>query len=143
MMHLDVFDLSNDADAHQYVKHEVVSVVFAANQGCIESLEGPNHYVPSDALITSHTGAQWVVSRHRFDEKYEAITPLVHGQNGAYQSKPIPVWAKQMQEPFTTTRRAGGDRLQGMAGDWLMQYGAGDYGITQQARFSAVYQRVK
>jgi hypothetical protein len=29
--------------------------------------------------------------------------------------------------------------LTGKPGDWLMQYAPGDYGITERARFEAVY----
>jgi hypothetical protein len=36
-------------------------------------------------------------------------------------------------------RTAGGDLLSGAAGDWLMQYAPGDFGIVAGARFSSVY----
>jgi hypothetical protein len=45
-----------------------------------------------------------------------------------------------MSEPFSLARSAaGGDVLRGTAGDWVMQYAPGDYGVVQAARFAAVY----
>jgi len=41
--------------------------------------------------------------------------------------------------PFTVARAAGGDLLSGTAGDWLMQYAPGDYGIVARDRFVSVY----
>jgi hypothetical protein len=44
-----------------------------------------------------------------------------------------------MAEPFTLLRSQGGDRLQGAAGDWLLQYAPGDYGIAVNERFARLY----
>jgi sugar transferase (PEP-CTERM/EpsH1 system associated) len=50
------------------------------------------------------------VPRDRFDAKYEALSPLQHGEAGSYRNKPIPVLAKQMLQPFSIARSAGGIR---------------------------------
>ena len=63
------------------------------------------------------------------------------GQDGSYQARPIPVLAKQMAEAFTVARCEGGDLLRGQAGDWLLQYAPGDYGVAEQARFAKVYRK--
>jgi hypothetical protein len=34
---------------------------------------------------------------------------------------------------------AGGDWLQGQAGDWLLQYAPGDHGVAAKSRFARVY----
>ncbi len=47
--------------------------------------------------------------------------------------------AKQMQEPLTIARTQDGDVLSGDAGDWVMQYAPGDYGVVKAARFAKVY----
>jgi len=138
---LQDIDLRQDPAAALYVKHEVVQVAFATAPGELISREGPNRYQPGDALVTGATGDRWCVSRERFDPKYEAIAPLTHGEDGAYVNKPIPVLAKEMPEAFSIARSAGGDVLKGKPGDWLMQYAPGDYGITERARFEAVYRR--
>jgi len=91
-------------------------------------------------LITGSTGDQWSVTRDRFDAKYTPVAPLHHGQDGTYRNVPVPVLAKQINEDFSVERTAGGDIIYGKAGDWLMQYAPGDYGIVQNAKFQKVYQ---
>lgn len=135
-------DLRKDDDAHYYVKNEQVQVTFATAAGEVISREGPNRYAIGDALINSESGDTWCVSRDRFEQKYEPLTGLRHGENGAYRNKPLPVLAKQMSEPFSIARSTGGDVLHGRVGDWLMQYGPGDFGITENSRFQRVYRLV-
>jgi len=142
MLELADIDLTTDPAAARYVKDEVVDVAFARNAGELISREGPNRYQPGDALITGSTNDRWSVSRGRFDEKYEPVAPLPAGSDGRYRARPIPVLARQMAEPFTIARRAGGDRLRGEAQDWLLQYTPGDYGIVEKARFEQVYRRL-
>ena len=140
-IHLTQLDLAADPAARRYVKQEVVQVAFATAPGELMSLEGANRYAVGDALITSQTGGiknTWVVSRDRFDAKYFPLR-VAHGEDGAYQNHPVPVWAKQMHAPFSLARSAGGDVLHGQAGDWVMQYAPNDYGITENTRFQAVY----
>ena len=142
MLELAAIDLTTDPAAARYVKHEQVDVVFAQSAGELTSREGPNRYRAGDALITGSTGDRWSVSRDRFDEKYQPVPPLGHGDDGRYQARAIPVLARQMAEPFTIARRAGGDRLRGEAQDWLLQYAPGDYGIVENARFARVYRQL-
>ncbi|RKP52519.1 PGDYG domain-containing protein [Trinickia fusca] len=142
MIELKDVDLRTDPAAHRYVKDETVLVTFAEEPGELMSLEGPNRYAPGDALVTGTGGARWVVARERFDPKYvPASSALVHGQAGAYRNRPAPVLAKQMGEAFSIARSAAGDVLRGVAGDWVMQYAPGDYGVVQAQRFAAVYRR--
>jgi len=141
MQSLTDIDLRQDPEAALYVKQEVVAVAFATAPGELISREGPNRYSPGDAIVTSSSGDRWCVSRERFDGRYEAVPPLAHGTDGAYRNKPIPVLAKAMPAPFAIARSAGGDVLTGKAGDWLMQYAPGDYGITERVRFEQVYRR--
>lgn len=142
MLELNNIDLTTAPDARRYVKMEIVSVVFATEEGELVSLEGPNRYRIGDALITGSTGSRWSVSRARFEAKYDAVLPTVSGRDGRYQAKPIPVLARQIAEPFTAERSAGGDRLRGHAGDWLLQYGLGDFGVAENQRFIQVYKEI-
>jgi hypothetical protein len=141
MIELKNIDLRTDAAAQRYVKDETVSVEFAPGDGELMSLEGPNRYTRGDALVTGSTGDRWVVSRERFDAKYvPANAALAHGEAGPYRNRPAVVLAKQMDAPFSMARTAaGGDVLHGTAGDWIMQYAPGDYGVVQAARFAKVY----
>ncbi|MGI4856129.1 MAG: PGDYG domain-containing protein [Janthinobacterium lividum] len=135
-------DLTRDADARLYQKNEIVDVTFAAADGELSSLEGPNAYCAGDALVSAATGERWVVSRARFLVKYLPLPPAAAGEAGRYRNVPMPVWAKCMSHSFSLARCAGGDVLNGAAGDWLLQYAPGDYGVVQQARFARVYERM-
>jgi len=139
-LHLAEVDLRTDPLAAVFVKDEVVNVVFATSPGALLSLEGLNAYAVNDALVQAASGERWVVSRARFDPKYlPADGALRHGDDGAYRNRPVPVLAKRMDRAFTIARSAGGDYLNGVAGDWLLQYAPADYGVVQQARFARVY----
>ena len=61
------------------------------------------------------------------------------GEDGEYAARKIPVLARQMDESFSIARCEGGDVLSGTAGDWLVQYAPGDFGIVEQKRFASVY----
>jgi hypothetical protein len=141
MLELKNLDLRNDPRAQRVVKDETVHVEFAASSGALMSLEGPNRYEAGDALITGAGGERWVVSRDRFDAKYlPADTALAHGMPGPYRNRPAVVLARRMDEAFSLARSAAGsDVLHGAAGDWVMQYAPGDYGVVQAARFAKVY----
>ena len=142
MLELKNIDLAADPAAQQYVKTETVTVVFARQAGELASLEGPNSYQTSDALITGATGSRWSVARARFDARYQAVPPITQGQDGQYAARPIPVLVKRISEPFRAARRSGGDLLRGAAGDWLLQYGPGDHGVAADQRFIRIYTRV-
>ena len=142
MLELKNMDLTTDHFAERYVKTEIVSVEFARQEGELLSLEGPNRYQAGDALITGSTGSRWSVSRHRFDAKYEAVLPTTGGEDGRYEARPIPVLARQISEPFTAARSAGGDILRGNAGDWLLQYRPGDFGVAEHRRFAQIYKKM-
>ncbi len=139
MLELKNPDLAADAAAVRVVKHEVVSVEFAAAPGRLQSAVGLNRYAAGDALLTGSTGDRWCVSRQRFDAKYRAVDATAEGRAGSYRNIPSALLAKEMPEAFTVARSAGGDVLRGAAGDWLMQYAAGDHGIVAAARFESVY----
>jgi hypothetical protein len=141
MLTLENLDLATDGSAALYLKTEEVEVTFARQEGELISLEGPNRFEIGDALITGSTGSRWSVSRQRFGDKYAPLPPTLSGEDGRYMARPIPVLAKQITEPFTALRSIGGDRLHGNAGDWLLQYGSGDFGVADNRRFIAVYRR--
>lgn len=139
MLELTNIDLAADPQARPFIKTEVVTVAFAQKAGELISREGPNRYAVGDAVITGSTGDRWSVSRDRFEAKYEPVHPTTDGQDGRYRGRPVPVLAKQMAEPFTAARSAGGDMLRGKAGDWLLQYAPGDFGVSENGRFTQVY----
>jgi len=131
--------LAADDGACWVVKDEVVWVEFAAEPGMLQSAVGLNRYAAGDALLTGSTGDRWCVSRDRFDAKYQPEAATSPGEPGRYRNRPLPVLAKRMTVAFTVQRSAGGDLLRGNAGDWLVQYAPGDFGIVAAARFDSVY----
>lgn len=135
-------NLATDTGARRAVKDEKVAVEFATQQGELVSAVGVNHYVAGDPLITGSTGDRWCVSRDRFDAKYVPESPTQHGHAGEYRNRPVVVLAKQMSQRFTVDRMAGGDSLQGEAGDWLIEYAPGDHGIVERTRFQRVYRLI-
>jgi hypothetical protein len=142
MLELKAIDLAADPLAARYVKNEIVAVEFARQAGELISLEGPNRYQVGDAVITGSTGTRWSVSRDRFVAKYQAVAPTMMGEDGSYAARPVPVLARQIAEPFSAERSAGGDCLHGTAGDWLLQYAPGDFGVAGQERFAQVYHKL-
>ncbi|HEY2807429.1 MAG TPA: PGDYG domain-containing protein [Steroidobacteraceae bacterium] len=141
--HLTNPDLRGDPAARRATKDETVQVQFATAAGSLVSAVGANHYLPGDALITGSTGDRWCVSRERFEAKYLPVPPTGPGAAGPYRNRPATVLAKQMEQAFSVAREAGGDVLHGSAGDWLLQYGPGDHGIVDRARFARVYRIVE
>ena len=136
---LAAIDVSSQPGAQCYVKDETVAVVFAKDAGALMSLEGPNAYAVADAIVRAETGEQWVVSRDRFIGKYLPQGSHAMGKDGLYKNIATPVWALLMDKAFSIARSANGDVLSGAAGDWLLQYAPGDYGVVQQHRFARVY----
>jgi hypothetical protein len=136
-------DLRADPAAHAYIKQETVSVEFAARPGVLNSRVGFNHYQAGDALLSGADRDCWCVSRERFDAAYVAVAPTLPGEPGRYRNRPRAVLARQMPEPFRCQRSAGGDWLQGQAGDWLLQYAPGDHGVATNARFALVYRPLR
>jgi hypothetical protein len=141
MLLLTDIDLTTDPLAARYVKTEIVDVTFALLDGELLSPEGPNRYRAGDALITGSTGTRWSVARDRFEAKYQPLSPVSGRVGGRYKARPIPVLARQIAEPFTAARSSGGDLLHGNPGDWLLQYGPGDFGIARHDRFARVYRK--
>ena len=142
MLFPNTTNLSTDAAACAFVKDEVVAVSFAHVAGEIMSSVGANQYQVGDALIVGSNGDCWSVSRDRFDARYLPEPPTVNGAEGSYRAKPMQVFAKQIAEAFSIARSMGCDVLHGSAGDWLLQYAPGDFGIVDKLRFQSVYRRL-
>jgi hypothetical protein len=135
-------DLRVEDSACRYVKHEFVDVVFAVENGFLQSREGVNHHATGDALIAGSTGDRWSVSLDRFGAKYAPVAPTRTGENGGYVSIPIPVLAIRIAENFSVARCRGGDVIQGNAGDWLLQFGPNDHGVVAALKFAKVYRKI-
>ena len=116
-----------------------VSVRFAGRDGIMRTLEGEVAYVCGDALIYGAHGDCWPVGAAYFTQSYIPAPGTQAGQDGLYYKKPVIVTAALMTEAFSVNT-PDGSLLYGEAGDWLIQYEQGHYGIVRDAIFSETYE---
>ena len=129
-------DVSALANARQVVKRSLpVRVAFAEEPGILETREGPVAYEEGDALLEGMEGERWPVARARFHERYVAAPE----QEGVYLPAPHTVWGVQVQEDFTVGLSGNRGVLRGYAGDWLVQYAQGEYGVVGRDIFTRSY----
>jgi len=108
---------------------------FAEVGQAVETREGGQHAEVGDAIMTGTEGERWPIPRQTFEETYDVLEP------GVAAKKDIPVHAKQMDEPFSVKPPWSDTALQGEAGDYLVQYGPGDYGTVGREIFGKTYKQ--
>jgi len=106
----------------------------------VQTPEGTVHARPGDAILTGTGGEHWRVSRERFAEKYRPVAPTLAGEPGRYRSLPNRILALPMTGPFEVLLADGESRLNGHAGDWLVDYGDGSLGIVSRVIFATTYE---
>jgi hypothetical protein len=116
-----------------------IEVEFAAAACDVQTPEGLVHARAGDAILTGTEGERWPVSRERFFRKYRPKPPTIAGARGLYLSLPSQIHALPMSEPFEVLLVDGVSRLQGVSGDWLVDYGDGSLGIVARAIFAKTY----
>jgi len=137
------FSPAVSADPRRIVARKIehrVGVRFTAAPCIIETAEGRVHASPGDAILTGIAGEEWRVSRVRFAHKYRPLPPTAAGEPGVYLSLPNRVLALQIAEPFAVVLADGVSRLQGRAGDWLVDYGDGSLGVVASGIFNQTYE---
>lgn len=117
------------------------AVHFATHDGSVHTLEGDVHARAGDAVVTGLAGEQWPVERARFMASYAPVAPLHFGQDGLYESLPLPVLALPLDQACEVLLPDGVSRLHGRPGDWLVDYGDGSLGVVAAALFERVYVR--
>jgi PGDYG protein len=105
----------------------------------VQTSEGLVHARPGDAIITGTAGEHWRVSRARFPYKYRPVPPTIAGESGRYVSLPNRILAVPMTEAFEVMLADGLSRLNGHAGEWLVDYGDGSLGIVSKPIFASTY----
>lgn len=134
-------DLEKDPAARRARKRPVVcKVEFAPLAGTLDTLEGPVAYRAGDAIVTGVAKERWPIARDKFLKSYEAVGATQAGTAGRYRKKPVVVPARLMQEPFSVKVGSSADTIEGDAGDWLVQYGAHEYGIVESEVFARSYE---
>ncbi len=132
-------DLSANPCAVRVVRRPLpVRVQFATEAGICQTLEGPVAYRMGDAVLTGIVGESWPVERDKFDQRYLPVEGTRVGLDGEYVKKTMMVLALQIDAPIEFSMPSGG-MLRGGKGDWLLQYGEGDYGIAKDEIFQATY----
>jgi PGDYG protein len=119
-----------------------IDVRFTPEACTVQTPEGVVHARPGDAVITGTAGEHWRVSRARFADKYRPVPPTVAGEAGRYVSLPNRIMAVPMTTAFEVLLADGVSRLNGRAGEWLVDYGDGSLGIVSQAIFATTYELI-
>ncbi|PKB23842.1 PGDYG domain-containing protein [Janthinobacterium sp. 64] len=133
-------DITTWPDVREACKLPVpVDVRFAAAAGICDTLEGPVSFAPGDPVLTGTRGEHWTMQRARFDRTYEPLPGTCGGEDGDYRKRPATVHAVRLQSPADIALGSGNGVLHGEVGDWLVQYGPGDFGIVAAAIFDETY----
>lgn len=117
-----------------------IDVYFADGPCVVRTNEGVVQARAGDAIITGIAGEHWRVSRAHFAAKYRPVPPTVAGESGHYVSLPNRIMCVPMSEPFEVLLADGVSRLNGGAGDWLVDYGDGSFGAVSPAIFAVTYE---
>ncbi len=119
-----------------------VQVRFSRETCKVQTNEGLVQARPGDAILTGINGEHWRVSQARFPDKYQPAPSTNAGEDGAYVSLPNRVFAVPMTSDFAVLLADGESKLQGRAGDWLVDYGDGSLGIVAKRIFASTYEIV-
>ena len=127
-------ELSEDPEGFETAKLPIpLEFRYAEADETIETKEGAVNAKAGDAIMTGTEGEVWPLPAEKFAETYDDLG------DGTAAKKNIPVFAKEMSEPFQVKVSWSDDLLQGEAGDYLVQYGVGDYGVVGREIFGKTY----
>lgn len=102
----------------------------------IQTLEGPVTAAPGDVVLTGVTGEEWPVARPKFESGYDVL------QEGVCCKRPVLATATQMAQAFSVKVGWADEPIQGQAGDYLLTYGPGDFGVVRRDIFEQTYEVV-
>ena len=100
----------------------------------VNTKEGPVKARKGDFIMTGTKGENWPIPKDKFSQTYD-VQP---GGTTAAKKK-INVRAAQMKKPFEVKVSWSADTLKGKTGDFLVQYGPGDYGVVGKEIFEETY----
>lgn len=139
--HKALLDLASDPRTVRAAKRSLPTPVrFARKDGCCETREGNVAYRAGDAVLTGIEGETWPILRYRFEAMYDPVPPLSRGEEGLYVRRPSSVLALQLESPLQVVVGWRRDPLQGVAGDWLVEYSPDDRAIVAKSVFEKTYQ---
>lgn len=114
-------------------------VVFARAPGTCATLEGHVAYAPGDAIVTGEQGESWPVARAHFDANYAPTAPTRAGGDGLYERRAAQAHALELDAAARIDLADGRGALCGARGDWLIDYGNGDFGMVRGDIFARTY----
>ena len=127
-------DLSQDLDGFETAKKPIpLQFRYADDEETIQTKEGPVSAKKGDAIMTGTEREHWPIPAEKFEQTYDVLVP------GLAAKKDIPVFAKEMLGSFQVKVSWSDDLLQGEGGDYLVQYGPGDYGVVGKEIFGKTY----
>ena len=131
-------DLSVDTDPTAVVyniqkKNIPLQYRIAVEPETVFTREGKVEAPAGAYIMTGTEGEKWPIPADKFEETYDII------DDSTAAKKPIPVLGKNMKEDFFVTVSWSPDKLEGKPGDWLVQYGPGDYGVVGADIFNDTY----
>ena len=100
----------------------------------VNTKEGPVKARKGDFIMTGTKGENWPIPEDKFRQTYD-----VQSGGTTAAKKKINVRAAQMKKPFEVKVSWSADTLKGKAGDFLVQYGPGDYGVVGKEIFEETY----
>lgn len=132
-------ELENDQESFKCFK-KPIPLEFRIAQGPeeVKTKEGPVDARDGDYIMTGTKGENWPIPADKFN--YDILTQ--DGNTGTAAKKKIIVPAKEMNEPFEVKVSWSASTLKGKVGDYLVQYGQGDYGVVDREIFNETYELV-
>jgi len=134
-------ELSEDPMAFETFKKALPLHFRVANdEETIQTKEGPVSARKGDYIMTGTEGENWSIPADKFKETYDILS--IYDEEpvqGEAAKKKIMVFAKQMEEPYQVKVSWSSDLLTGDPGDYLVQYGPGDYGVVGKEIFNKTY----
>jgi hypothetical protein len=132
--------LAHEAGSVRVQKRPIpVQVSWMRADGICQTREGAVRYRAGDPVLTGVDGEQWTMPAASFLATYQPVAPLRLCEDGHYIKKALPVWVQRLVQSVGVKVSFQDSMLHDASGDWLVQYGPGDFGIVSAAIFDKTY----
>ena len=129
-------DLKSDPASFSCFKKPIpLAFRIAQSPEIVQTKEGPVQAELGAYIMTGTKGENWPIPADQFN--YDILSQ--DGDTGTAAKKKIIVFAKEMNEHFEVKVSWSASTLKGKSGDYLVQYGPGDYGVVDKEIFNETY----